>query len=855
MNNIVDELSLEKVKKDVYKLSESSVLSKALIQAITYDSRLVRMECELWDFKKEASTNKSAIAKTVLQILSFHNTYGGYLIYGVEEIEEDLFEPIGVSENSFSRKRLRDTLRSYISELIDVHYEEIEVAIGCWQGRLGILHIPKRKKDTPPLFFGKNGPSNEKGKLVFEKDTTYVRVQDNCEPATKKQHMEILFSDREFSCDNDVTSYTRVDPLYNNLPDRSLICSHFIGRDNIIQELWRWLGDPLSYTKLLAGDGGKGKSSIAYEFSEEICRIKPFNFELVIWITGKKKQFLGLQNRYANIAETHFHDLESLLIVICEFVGILEEEVEGASLNYIKQAIRKSLQILPAFIVIDDVDSLEVDEQRKVMETVMYLSDGESRFLLTTRMNLTYSSDTCITVPGLIPKDYRELLSLYCEQFNISKFNSKQIETLLKITDGSPLFTESILRLMKAGVIFGDAVKEWKGEAGDDVRRAALEREIMTLSPESRRVLYALALMLEASATELKQITGLTIGKFEAAINELYSLFLITSPQIIKTEKRFRVSKNTALLITQNTKLISDPKRIEKNVRNVRASSNGDSESRKYKVGAAINQAFALLKDMRPDEAVKTIDSVLAVYKNNKDLLFVKARCLINTEPPRIDDARTFFRHAYNNGQRRSGFFDCWYSAENLAEDPHGMIEVATLALDSDTSNTYEWRINRAIGYKNISSVYQSSGDIDRAIKSLVKASEDIVVCINTSRYSKRKRAIEFSKIVNEDLWSLLSTTDSSVNKLDVVLSIIENGDLCNVWFYRAGSILRSLVANTDHINIKWYNFIDQSIRRLRELVSERKGYDSSAEMYESITNAVGELSAIASEWKDGVDS
>ncbi len=718
--------------------------------------------------------------------------------------------------------------------------------------KIKILHIPKRNKNSQPfpLFFGKNGPSKENGTLIFEKDTTYIRIQDNCEAATKKQHMEILFSDRELDFNNDISNFKRVEPLYNNLPDRSLICAHFIGRDNIIQLLWSWLADPLSYTKLLAGDGGKGKSSIAYEFVEEICRVQPFNFEMAIWITGKKKQFLGVHNRYIDIAETHFHNLETLLYAICEHAGILEEEIEGASLNYIKQAIRKSLNVLPAFIVIDDVDSLEVDEQRKVMETVMYLSGGESRFLLTTRMNLTYSSDTCITVPGLIPNDYKELLTFYCKRFNIPKFNSKQIEALLKITDGSPLFTESLLRLMKAGVSFNDALKEWKGEGGDDVRRAALSREIGILSPESRRVLYTLALLLEASATELKQITGCTIGKFEACINELSSLFLITSPPIIESEKRFRVSKNTALLVTQNTKLIPDPKRIEKNVRGIKKNNNANLESKKYKVGAAINQSMALLKDLRPDEAIKTIDKVLAEVKNNKDLLFVKARCLINTHPPKIDEARTFFRYAYNNGQRKTGFFDHWYSAEFLAEDPQGLIEVSNLALDNDPSDIYKWLINRARGHKSLSNIYLSSDDLERAANSLTKAADDLVIAIKKSRYQKKQDAIEFIKIVNENIWTILSKTDDSIKLIDAVFRIITNGDLCNIWFYRAETVLKSLVSNSDHIDRRWYNFVDQRIRKLRQLIHKRKGYDSSAEMYDRVTNTVGELSTIVSKWE-----
>lgn len=846
--------SIDKIKENIYQLICANEISPAVIDTLFCKKSFVRKECELWDFKQKPSqTNeKLSNAKTLLQILSFHNAYGGYLIYGVDETKEDFFEPVGIQKDTFKRKQLRDLSAECISDSIDFNYEEYEVQLGEWSGLVGVLQVPKRQKNVKPLYFTKNGPADEKGKLTFEKDSVYLRTQDNCILAKKQQHWEVINSDRELAFGPNI-SYRKSKPvLDNNLPHRSLICAKFIGRDSIIEELWEWLGDSFAHSKLLAGDGGKGKSSIAYEFSEKVCNTNPYEFEQVIWLTGKKKQFIGIQNEYQDTPEIHFHDLESMLVAIGEYLGLLDSEMEMVSLRILKTLIKKHLNILPAFVVIDDVDSLDIDEQRKVMETVMQLSGGESKFLLTTRMNLVYSTDLCITVPGLALKDYQELSELYRKRFEIPKLSKNNIKVLHNVTDGSPLFTESLLRLIKLGVPFHKAVGEWKGEAGDDVRRAALKREIDTLSPESKRVLYALSLMSEASATELRQVSACQITKFEKSINDLSSLFLISSPPIIKTEKRYRVSKNTALLVVQNKSMITNPRSIEKKVKDLKSKS--VPVSKKPKIGAAINQAFALLKEGRFDEALKTINSTLVDMPNNKDLLFVKARCLMQVIPKSINDVRKFYHLSYSNGQRKPEFFDYWYEAELEAKDATGLIDVSRFALESPDSDRGKWLINSAIGYKYLSEVHKSTSNSDGALESLVRASEELYKAKKSLTGTRKEDAISHSISVNEDLWLLSSArrdTSSIIKSLDIVLNIIENGDIRNTWYYRAEDSLSWLVKSSDNINIKWINFIEQRIKKLRVLVMKRSKHESAYDMNLQVTNTLNRLSNTVAEWDE----
>ncbi|MES1384202.1 hypothetical protein ABUU23_20675, partial [Vibrio cholerae] len=83
-------------------------------------------------------------------------------------------------------------------------------------------------------------------------------------------------------------------------------------------------------------------------------------------------------------------------------------------------------------------------------------------------------SDSSILVPGLSGDEYRDLVETMCDTIGLQKFNEKNINKLNKASEGSPLFTESILRLCKLGLSVDNAIIDWSGKSGDAVREAAL---------------------------------------------------------------------------------------------------------------------------------------------------------------------------------------------------------------------------------------------------------------------------------------------------------------------------------------------------------------------------------------------
>jgi hypothetical protein len=60
------------------------------------------------------------------------------------------------------------------------------------------------------------------------------------------------------------------EPLEDRLPPSESIVVDFVGRESELQRLWERFEDPITRRWLLAGEGGKGKSALAFEFGKQV---------------------------------------------------------------------------------------------------------------------------------------------------------------------------------------------------------------------------------------------------------------------------------------------------------------------------------------------------------------------------------------------------------------------------------------------------------------------------------------------------------------------------------------------------------------------------------------------------------
>ncbi|MBL8285934.1 MAG: putative DNA binding domain-containing protein [Acinetobacter johnsonii] len=300
-------------------LSKGVVGNEPILNLID-NGKFIPKEGWLWDYKETINLEAEGIAKTVLQVASFFNSYGGYIIYGVKEVVKDLiFEPQSVDFSNFNLAQLRDNIKKYTGNIIDITFKEVQVCLAEKNYNMGVLYIPKRETRSKPIPFIKNGPMKN-NKPLFNINDTYLRILDECRKANTPDDWQLLFSERNFFSINNIESSKLADKRYfeHNLPSKSLICNDFVGREDLLTELWEWLNDEFEFVKILSGDGGKGKTSIAYKFCRTFLENPPIEYERILWLSVKEKQFSGINNSYYEIQDADFSDSLSFLICLAD---------------------------------------------------------------------------------------------------------------------------------------------------------------------------------------------------------------------------------------------------------------------------------------------------------------------------------------------------------------------------------------------------------------------------------------------------------------------------------------------------------------------------------------------------------
>ena len=479
----------------------------------------------------------------------------------------------------------------------------------------------------------------------------------------------------------------------------------------------------------------------------------------------------------------------------------------------------------------------------------MQFPGSKARFLLTTRMNILYSSAVCITIGGFNKEDYNMFLNDVIDRFKCAQLTSKQSDHMREITEGSPLFTESLLRLHLKGMQIDKAMQEWKGKLGSEVRRAALLREIEILTLESRRVLLACSYMGEASFTEIKQVTGYSDQRMQSCISELTSMFLLFSKPFIKKEPRFTVSNNTSRLILEETGiLIPDSTTLRNNVMKLKKGRVSSMLGKPYlhPVGAAITQAGALIRESKYDDAMATVESALQNHINNPDLILTRGRCLFEKFNSSGDSkylamARRAFNKAYDYGQHKDPLFTMWFTSEMLAKHPAGAIDVATLAIEYNIPIPAEWLQRRADAYLYQSQAFRRTLNNDSALDHMKNAAKDIGKALSLAKDLQRPPLLEKFYGINDVLWSLADSVfyelrgiSSSKGLFDTAEFLILLGDSRRINFerlYDAVDEIYKPVAKLNKMTTGQMNVLEEMLRKSRNLLNRFQGAEKKDEL------------------------
>ncbi|WP_081894915.1 ATP-binding protein [Burkholderia paludis] len=788
------------------KCVRGGAIGSALLDVFFPDSCPVPKECALWDYKEAFDGSKVAYAELAKDILSFFNSYGGYLFLGVSETAVDeKFSIVGFDKPADFVVQLRGALESYCSSLVEISVSDITVS----EKSVISIFIPCRPVSQSPAFLTKNGPEKKPGRPIFMEKTTYFRQFDRTVPATIASQWEFLNSSR--NADDLLAGSIKLSPMAtvsrvipNNLPDRNLICTHLFGRDEILASLWAWIADELEPVRLLAGVGGKGKTSIAYEFASRFFRNAPLPFIQVLWVSAKRVQFRADRNEYVELPECWYSSPRELLEVLClGTAGITQQQLDAKeeSEYTLQRTLRESLRLIPSLIVVDDIDSLDPTQQKRVFEIVQQIAPGgNSKFLLTTRANFAFSDTQCILVPGLDGEPYESFVADRLLRFGVSSLSRSDIRPLQKSSGGSPLWTDSILRLVKQGYTLQQAVKEWGGKPGEDARSAALKKELQALSVAARRILYGAAILRDCSRAELLEVTHTGKVEFDAAITQLQMLFLVDSPKIIEREPRFSVPESTATAVLEAAdELVADHRRLLSSAREFskKAAAAAGASTRK-KVGLVVKQVIALMSANQIAPAIETVDAALSADYDNPDLLMLKGRCLRETKP---SEAVAALNASFKHGQRRPLLFDMWYQTLLDMQQFAAASDVVNLAIDSGMDRAI-WLPLRARTTAQIAMIRFADGSLSAAVELLFKAASDLSTAKNSIRNEAQVESlVNDLTAINDAAWEIANRgtgLEAGLLAYDSALHALNSGDYRSANIDRLLASTRKLVAGVD---------------------------------------------------------
>lgn len=707
----------------LHRCVASGALDSSILREIRSDQAAIQ-ECEVLDFKQQLPQSDYEYAKVVRDLVALHNSYGGFLVFGVRETKKDrAFELVGVQPEGLNAAKLRDMARAYLGTdlRISVNSQVVE------NQNVEVVWVAKRSVGDGPLKFAKNGPDEKSGKPCFKRsDVVFRRIESNA-VASRPEDYDFLYSARrppsiQLSPEEDTG-----DPLEHNLPDRALVCSRFVGRRDDLGDLWTWLADDFSRVRLIAGEGGLGKTSLAYRFAEEVAsrRVKPF--EQVVWLTAKKRQFIPSEDSHRDNPSTDFDDANSLFKAIASANGCVESDFEGQGTRELMQLAIESCATTPSFLVVDDVDSLSPEDQQRALELGMR-TPIRTKMLLTTRVNFSYSPDNVLKLNGLAPDEYKEYVQVVRERYGLQSIKDAKITQLRDVTGGSPLFTDSLLRLERRGLSLDQAINQWKGQKGLEARKAALQREIQQLSREAKRVLYVISHARSASFVELSRVLGYADQTLGDALQELAGLFLVSAPSIGR-EARYTVEPNTGLLVLELAQTLGiDHTALVAAAQRARTDAVGlGLQRRSGIVGLAIAQAIALMKHGDPKAALETVTSASKqLSKPNADLLLAIGRFSLKLKQPDREKASKVFAEAYDLGQRKQLLFDLWFDAEYGRGRLDVALDVATKAIEHEVGDAYRWYERRAQVHIALANRSRSSITMDTAAREVDLAVDDL---------------------------------------------------------------------------------------------------------------------------------
>ena len=451
--------------------------------------------------------------------------------------------------------------------------------------------------------------------------------------------------------------------LDNNLPAPETIVTDFIGRIEELEELYEWFNDTNQKRWMLAGAGGKGKTAIAYKFATQIKNSAPDFYTMVLWLSAKKRKFM--EGSIVPIDHPDFMDLDSALNKLLIDFGWGETIHEPV--NEKTDLLLKLLDEFPVFIIVDDIDTLQAEEDEAVAFFTFEVPHTRSKVLFTSRTRFPGMNKCTTQVEGFSIEEAEEYIDIRLKNYfaQNTQLSREDVIAVNDVTEGSPLYIDELLRLHATGMPLNECITNWK-EMGDTARDFSLRREFESLSNKAQKVLLACCINREPSTvSDLEVVTKLSQSEVFKTIDELSKLFLVPRPFIIEGVPRFDVNLNTRLLVIDGMSSYGAFADIQSAFKSLHGEIMS-SGKRRADIRAYQRQVIANVDANRQYDAEKLLqDKALAEYPNDPDLLGQLGWVYLRWQPEsRIEDARSNFLRAAKLNCRNPSMYWQWWRME-----------------------------------------------------------------------------------------------------------------------------------------------------------------------------------------------
>ena len=630
-------------------------------------------------------------------IASFHNVYGGIIIFGVRDAD---FKTVGV-DAEFDIEKYNALFSKVFNVSIELVRRSYVLDIGGSLTKVVAVLVPRRKTVSPVVSRQTYGRISEGQIYIRERHESII---------ASSRHYPLLYSNRGV-----LTSEVGEDiiGLQFSAPPSPSTLPTFIGRDGLAYKLWEWLLTDKKPRIYLSGAGGSGKSTLAYEFMDQVARNwsglnlrTNEQLDFVTFVSAKETELnvrTGLEQKYSL---RQFDNAEGLLRLILTSVGGEDAaDLEKLTREELTGKIEVLFDSFNGLIVIDDIDALSRAGLDTAEEDLFLLSSQAEKtvkIIYTLRNDASYAKNAAIPVPGLDElTEVPAFVNACCELFDTERPDTNQLKKLALESSCLPLLIETIIGLRTNGSSYDQAIRDFRERGGEAARSYLYQREYEKLSNNGKGRQVLATLMEYGRPLNFDSICALTNSadseSIRAAINETANIFLKVSNAEDGTTV-YGLSPSAAGFVRVYSRRLPYFPAIRRAVEHYRK----DTATSTPREASIIARAEKFLRSKQFDMVVSLSNELdeSDPVKVNPKYMSLLGRALVQATSADLVKARDLFRSAANFGFDDVFMLRAWYHAERMSGYRFNeAIEVCRLVTENSKYSTrYRSEFSSKIG-------------------------------------------------------------------------------------------------------------------------------------------------------------